>query len=220
MSGVRHSIRLAVLAAFLGSMALVTLTGCGSSETARPGPAATVTETGVQAKYAGTAVSPPRQAPPLVLEDSLGRKVRLRDYRGKVVLLTFLYTNCPDICPLIASNLRVVQAELGSAATDVQIVAVSTDPRGDTPAAVNAFLKAHRMTGRMEYLIGSRKQLAPVWKSWYVDARPVPGPDKRIGHSQIVYGIAPRGEIRATYPGDFKPAQIVHDVPLLAEESG
>ena len=72
------------------------------------------------------------------------------------MLVTFLYTNCPDICPLITSNLRVALNLMGpSVASKVQIIAVSVDPRGDTPKAVAAFLARHEMTGRMQYLIGS-----------------------------------------------------------------
>ena len=85
------------------------------------------------------------------------------------MLVTFLYTNCPDICPLITSNLRVAQNLMGPAvASKVQIIAVSVDPRGDTPKAVAAFLARHEMTGRMQYLIGSASQLAQVWKAWGV----------------------------------------------------
>ena len=88
------------------------------------------------------------------------------------MLVTFLYTNCPDICPLITSNLRVAQNLMGPrTASKVQIIAVSVDPRGDTPKAVAAFLARHEMTGRMQYLIGSAPELARVWKAWGVGSR-------------------------------------------------
>ena len=78
-------------------------------------------------------MSPVTQAPPLALRNYLGQPVNIDSYRGKAVLVTFLYTNCPDICPLITSNLRVAQNLMGPAkASKVQIIAVSVDPRGDT----------------------------------------------------------------------------------------
>ena len=110
-----------------------------------------------------------RPAPPLRLRNYLGQPVNIDSYKGKAVLVTFLYTNCPDVCPLIASNLRVAQNLMGAkTASKAQIIAVSVDPGGDTPKAVAAFLARHGMTGRMQYLIGSAHELASVWKAWGV----------------------------------------------------
>jgi protein SCO1 len=172
------------------------------------------------AKYAGIASAPSKPAPPLALNDSLGHPVNLDQYRGKAVLITFIYTHCPDTCPLIVGNLHTAQSELGPNARKLQIIAVSVDPRGDTPSAVNAFLRAHRMTGRMEYLIGSAAQLLPAWRTWDVLAKgPRTGssPD-RVAHSALIYGISASGRITTLYPSNFRPSQVVHDVPILASE--
>src|SRR5258708_2537934 len=95
-------------------------------------------------------LTPIRNAPPLALRNYLGQPINLSAYRGKAVLVTFIYTHCPDICPLITSQLRVAQNLMGSAtAAKAQIVAVSVDPRGDTSKSIAAFLAHHEMTGRM-----------------------------------------------------------------------
>jgi protein SCO1/2 len=199
------------------------VSGCGGG-----GNAATDRQTGVPegqstssiAKFAGTAAVPPKPAPPISLNDSLGHRVNIRQYRGKAVLVTFIYDHCPDICPLIVGNLHTAQAELGSEATHLQIIAVSVDPKGDTPKTVKAFLNTHRMTGRMEYLIGSRPQLEKVWSDWDIITRASPTkkiPDA-VEHSALIYGISASGRITTLYPANFKPAQIVHDVPILASE--
>jgi protein SCO1 len=157
--------------------------------------------------------------PQFALRDSLGHLVRLAQFRGKAVLLTFIYDHCPDTCPLIVANLHNALVKLGPAASKLQIVAVSVDPRGDTAATVNAFLAAHQMTGRMEYLIGSFKQLAPVWRAYGVAVQA--SPDKRehtVGHSAFLYGITGRGSALALYPPTFEPSWIVHDAPLLAND--
>jgi protein SCO1/2 len=167
--------------------------------------------------YAGSEAAPPKQAPPLVLHDSLGRPVNLARYRGKAVLVTFIYTHCPDVCPLIVSHLKTAQAQLGPKAKGLQIVAVSTDPRGDTPKTVAAFLGEHGMTGRMQYLIGSRRELGHVWKSWNIVAKPDKAGRDLVEHSALVYGIAADGKITTLYPANFEPSQIVHDVPLLEQ---
>ena len=105
--------------------------------------------------FYGTLALPAKPAPPIHLRNYLGQPVTLSQYRGKAVLVTFLYANCPDICPLIASNLRVALNMLGKRASEVQVIAVSVDPRGDTPANVARFVREHEMAGRMQYLIGA-----------------------------------------------------------------
>lgn len=165
--------------------------------------------------YSGITARPAKPAPPLRLRDSLGRPVDLRQYRGKAVLVTFIYTHCPDTCPLIVSHLRTAQAELGPKARGLRIVAVSTDPRGDTPRTVAAFLRKRGMSGRMEYLIGSRRELSLVWKAWGVVAKPAKSGRDLVGHSALVYGIAANGKITTLYPSNFNPSQVAHDIPLL-----
>lgn len=64
--------------------------------------------------------------------------MRLSQIKGKAVLLTFIYDHCPDLCPLIVSDLHTALLRLGPQASKLQIVAVSVDPKGDTPATVRA----------------------------------------------------------------------------------
>lgn len=194
--------------------ACLALSGCGGSN-------ATAGSSGLLAALDVKLPAPSRlQAgtPQFALKDSLGRVVRLSQFRGKAVLLTFIYDHCPDTCPVIVANLHNAQLRLGSAASKLEIIAVSVDPRGDTPASVKAFLAAHEMTSRMEYLIGSFSELAPVWRAYGVEVQA--SPDKRengvVGHSAFLYGITGSGAVRVLYPPSFDPAWIVHDVPLLA----
>lgn len=86
-------------------------------------------------------------------------------------LMTFLYTDCPDVCPLIGEEVARALDQVGEAASGLDVVAISVDPGGDTPAAVTAFLKTHRLTGRMRYMIGTEKELAPLWTAWQVAAQ-------------------------------------------------
>ncbi len=165
--------------------------------------------------FEGAVQSNPAPEPPLVLRDYLGRRVDVSRYLGKAVLVTFLYTHCPDTCPLITAKLRYALAMLGVRADTVQIIAVSTDPRGDTASTVTAFLARHHMTGRMEYLIGSRAALASVWRGWGVSATN-PTADDRVSHGALVYGITASGRLMTAYPPNFDPTAIAHDVPRLA----
>ena len=166
---------------------------------------------------AAAVLSPPAPAPPLALHNYLGQPVNIASYRGKAVLVTFLYTNCPDVCPLITSDLRVALNMMGPAtASKVQIIAVSVDPRGDTPKAVAAFLARHEMTGRMQYLIGSAPELARVWQAWGVGSERDAQQPQFINHTGIVYGITATGKRLTLYASSFQPSEIAHDVPLLA----
>jgi protein SCO1/2 len=184
-------------------------------------PLADGTHSARSTSFLGDELSPPKAAPPLSLRNYLGERVNIAQYRGKKALLvTFLYTHCPEICPLIAANLRVAQNLMGpKTAAKVQIVAVSVDPRGDTPQTVAAFLKVHELTGRMKYLIGSPRELGRVWQTWGVGSeRDAEDPDF-INHSALVYGISASGQLRTVYIGsDFKPSEIAHDAPLLASQ--
>jgi protein SCO1/2 len=167
--------------------------------------------------HAEGAFSPPAPAPALALHNYLGQPVDIASYRGKAVLVTFLYTHCPDVCPLITSNLRVAQNLLGPReATRVQIIAVSVDPRGDTRGAVADFLARHEMVGRMQYLIGSASELARVWQAWGVGSERDASQPQFVNHSGLVYGISASGKRTTVYAANFRPADIAHDVPLLA----
>jgi protein SCO1 len=168
--------------------------------------------------FFGTLAIPAKPAPPIRLRNYLGQPVTLSEYRGKAVLVTFLYTNCPDVCPLIASNLRVALNLLGARASKVQVIAVSVDPRGDTPAAVARFLHAHEMAGRMQYLIGSPGELARTWAAWDVGSEREAGQPQLVAHSALVYGITASGRVRTIYPPSFEPIEIVHDVQRLAAQ--
>lgn len=192
-------------------MACIAIGGCGSSQT--------YSRTTVSLSKLDVKLQAPAQlraaTPQFALRDSLGRIVRLSQFRGKAVLLTFIYDHCPDVCPLIVSNLHTALRKLGSAANRLQIIAVSVDPRGDSPATVRAFLAAHEMTGRMEYLIGGLKQLAPVWRAYGVQVQG--SPEKReVSHSAFLYGITGHGSVLVLYPPTFDPEWIAHDAPLLA----
>src|SRR5271165_1420690 len=199
---------LLTLVVIAGGVALLTIGGSHSSTTAQAH-AANFDADGL--------LSPPAPAPPLALRNYLSQPVNIASYRGKAVLVTFLYTNCPDVCPLITSNLRVAQNLMGSAVSSkAQIIAVSVDPRGDTPKAVAAFLARHEMTGRMQYLIGSASQLARVWKAWGVGSEQDAQQPQFVNHSGLVYGITASGKRVTIYDASFHPSEIAHDVPVLA----
>ena len=205
----RVLLSLVVLVVIAGGVALLTVGGSSSPATS------------AQARHANfdaqALLSPVAPAPPLALRNYLGQPVNIDSYRGKAVLVTFLYTHCPDVCPLITANLRVAQTLMGAAVSSkAQIIAVSVDPRGDTPKAVAAFLARHEMTGRMQYLIGSAPQLARVWKAWGVGSEQDVQQPQFVNHSGLIYGVTASGKRMTIYAANFTPKEVAHDVPLLA----
>jgi protein SCO1/2 len=201
---------LLVLVLIAGGIALAASGGSSGASSSK-------TQAGKAHLDASGLLTPVQQAPPLKLRNYLGQPVDISSYRGKAVLVTFLYTNCPDICPLIASNLRVAQNLMGAkTSAKTQIIAVSVDPKGDTPKAVGAFLARHEMTGRMQYLVGSAHELAKVWQAWGVGSERDANQPQFINHSGLIYGVTGSGKRLSIYAADFKPAEIAHDVPLLA----
>lgn len=167
-------------------------------------------------------------APDFALGDQDGQRVQLAALRGRPVVLTFLYTDCPDICPLTAQKLRKTAELLGPDADRVAWVAVSTDPEHDDAAAARRFVQLHGLAGRLHFLVGSRAELSGVWAAYYIHAAPPP-PDadpatraayarQRGVHTDAIYLIDKRGELRFLLRSDFEPAALAATLRgLLAE---
>ena len=111
---------------------------------------------------------PPREpARDFRLRDQDGRWITIADGRGKVIVLTFLYSTCRDLCPAQASDIIQAIGKLGQSAGGVLVYGVSVDPVGDTPRRARAFLKKYGVYGGpVHFLVGPRRALAPVWRAY------------------------------------------------------
>ena len=159
--------------------------------------------------YRGVVLKPPSAAPSFGLRDQSGQLVGSQSERGHWFVVAFLYTHCPDVCPLIANNLGTAMRKL----PDLRVLAVSVDPKGDTPEAVRTFLRVHRLPARFRYLTGTRAELAPVWKKFHVAA--LPGPAGTITHNTFELLVDPSGAERLFYDSTLRAADLEHDLPLL-----
>ena len=119
--------------------------------------------------FYGTALTNPDAAPDFSLTDQLGQPVSLSDMRGYAVALTFLYTHCPDVCPIVTSQLRDVQIALGDDAASVRFLAVSVDPERDTPDAAREYLERWGLSDGWHFAVGDRDALSAVWANYYVE---------------------------------------------------
>lgn len=198
-------------------LAAAPLAGCGGT-----GGAATVGTTAGGSRFAVAEALPPglagRAAPRIRLADARGGTFDTSALvrAGTPYLVTFLYARCPDVCPLIGAELRDTLAHLGPDARRVAVVAVSVDPRGDTPQTVRAWLAHEREPAQFHYLIGSQSQLAPVWRAWYASPQ-IPG-DPQSAHTAIVWLVDARGQLTAKVSAGqpFDSAGLARDVRALA----
>jgi protein SCO1/2 len=195
--------------------AALAASACGGSAD-QPGRATTYggqTVAGGSGRFAGGELNPPQPTPNFTLTDQSGQKVSMADQRGKLVLLTFLYTNCPDVCPLITQNLNQALQMLGPKRDDVRVLAVSVDPEGDTPEAVSKYAKAHHLLPEFHYLIGTRDELTNVWKNYDVAA--VASDPELVDHTAYTMLVDSSGEGRVIYDSSVKAKDVVHDVDEL-----
>jgi protein SCO1 len=181
----------------------VTVAGSGAANGRAPSP-----------PFVGPTLEHPSTPPAFVLTDQHGRTVRLAALRGKVVLLTFLYTNCPDLCPLTASNLNTTLRRLGPRRSDVEVLAVSVDPVGDTPQAVRSFVRAHRLLPQFHYLTGRQPTLERVWREYKVTAVRN-GKDAKVDHTLYTLLVDRGGTARVLFDAQAGANAITHDVRLL-----
>jgi cytochrome oxidase Cu insertion factor (SCO1/SenC/PrrC family) len=113
------------------------------------------------------------------------------------------------------SNLRKVreQTDLGK---QMRVIAVSVDPEGDTVPVVRTFLERRRVGGFVDYVVGDRAELEPVWKDWQVATQVPKDNPELIEHSALIYGVTASGKLATAYPVGFEPEAIVRDLDLLA----
>ena len=151
------------------------------------------------------------RAPDFRLSDQDGHTVSMRALRGKPVAVTFLYTHCRDSCPAQAQTLRGALDQLGH---DVPALAVAVDPPRDTPDSARAFLAKQHALGRIDFVLGTREQLRPLWKGFAIRPQAV-----TAEHQARFTLVDKRGFQRIGYPGSqATPENLAHDLRLLERE--
>jgi protein SCO1 len=148
------------------------------------------------------------RAPDFTLRNQDGRPISMREFRGKPVIVTFLYTTCQDTCPLMAQTIRGALDQLGH---DVPAIAVAVDPPRDTPERARAFLVEQRALGRLDFVLGTRAELRPLWKGFAIRPQSL-----TQEHQARITLVDRRGYQRVGYPGSqATPERLAHDVRLL-----
>ncbi|HEV2753476.1 MAG TPA: SCO family protein [Solirubrobacteraceae bacterium] len=153
------------------------------------------------------------------LTDARGGTLDTRSLRGRPYVVTFLYTDCPDTCPLLASQLKAALEQLGPQGKDVTVVAVSADPAGDTRGQVRQWLQERKLPPNFRYAIGTKQELLPVWDAYY--AAPQPRDEEQSAHSASIWLVDADNRLRTKFSAGFgvPPSDIAHDLRILLEES-
>lgn len=159
----------------------------------------------------GAVINPPLQAADIRLQDYNNQNFNLASERGKVVLIYFGYTNCPDECPLTMAHAKTALDQLGNEASNVRVIMVTTDPKRDTPQVLKSWLT--KFSPDFIGLSGTQDALAKVWKDYGVTVE-----DSGETHSFFLYVIDPSGNWRETFLPDSQPADIAADIRLLLSE--
>lgn len=162
-------------------------------------------------------------APDFRLTAHTGEPVTLSGLRGRVVALSFLYTSCPDTCPVTLNKFSRVLEILGDEADKAAFVAVSVDPERDSVERLRMFLDAQGLADRVLFLTGSQADLEQVWSAYHVAvSRPV---EKEgvvtpyvINHTDATYLIDPAGRMRSLMRSDFAPQDLASSMRTLMAE--
>ncbi|MGE8549122.1 SCO family protein [Alcaligenes sp. WGS1538] len=152
----------------------------------------------------------------LEMVDTEGRTRHLKDYKGKVLVVFFGFTHCPDVCPTALAQLATAQELLGDDAARMQAIMITVDPERDTPALLRAYLNAFNPD--FVGLTGSADQLARTarsFKAFYARSGAPGSGQYSMDHSSSFYVIDQQGEARSLLRGDASPEEIAHDVRLL-----
>ena len=129
-----------------------------------------------------TTLPTPETFQDFTLSDQNGNPFTFSSLRGKPVVVSFLFTNCDDVCSYLSVKLKDAQDRLGSEKDKVELVVISTDPEGDTQEAIAAYTTAMGMEGRWHYLRGSREQMEAVWKIFGVAVAKITKEEAQMSH--------------------------------------
>jgi len=171
-------------------------------------------------RYNGTVLEPPRPVPDVPLTAHTGRPVSLHDLRGRVLLIYFGYTSCPDACPATMIELAAAVEELRpEQRAEVQVILMSVDPKRDTPARLGDYVTHFSpsflgMTGSEEEL----KAVAAPFGVYFEQGERLGSDGYLVDHTASVFAVDKEGRLRLIYSFATPSEEIVADLRYLVRE--
>jgi protein SCO1/2 len=206
-------------AAFAGSLALA---GCGgpASGGASSGGTASAASPGSSAAAANPNLdlgSPlgGKPAPSIQLENQFGQPMSLAQFRGKVVLLGFVDSECTTVCPLTTLAMLEAKQMLGAAGDHVQLLGIDANPNAIAVSDVLGYSRAHAMVNRWDFLTGTLPQLKAAWKAFGIYAQVDQG---LVDHTPALYVIDAHGRMQRVYLTTMAYSSIGQSAQVIAEE--
>jgi protein SCO1 len=169
----------------------------------------------------GGVIEPPKPMPDFTLQSASG-PVSLSDFRGKLVVVFFGFTNCTDVCPLTLAAFRQAFTELGDQAMDVQVLFISVDHRRDTPEVVHGYTSNFHPD--FIGLAGSKQQIDQVTRDfgvYYELGEPLEGDDDHahgaynVEHTTTVQVLDRQGNLVLTWSYGMPPDKLASDLKVL-----
>lgn len=175
---------------------------------------------GKPASFRGTTYAEPYQpAPEFGLTDAKGNGIHLKDMHGKVVLLFFGYTYCPDICPTTLAELKLTMKDLGKKSEQVQVIFISVDPQRDTSESMQSYVE--RFDPAFIGLGGTEEELAPIWNEYGIFREIEEGTSENnyiVNHTGRIILIDQDGNLRLSYGLQVDPEDISQDIQILLRQ--
>jgi cytochrome oxidase Cu insertion factor (SCO1/SenC/PrrC family) len=207
--------RAAVLAG--GLAGLLALAGCGGPSAGSPraaGPQQRAAAANPNLDPGSSLGGVP--APGFRLVNQFGQAMSLSQFRGKVVILAFVDSQCTTVCPLTTVSMVAARDLLGAAGDRVQLLGIDANPDATSEADVMAYSRAHGMVNQWDFLTGSRSQLSAVWKSFHIDVQITKG---LVDHTPALFVIDPRGREQKVYLTSMAYASVGQEAQVLAQEA-
>jgi cytochrome oxidase Cu insertion factor (SCO1/SenC/PrrC family) len=155
------------------------------------------------------------KAPDFTLTNQFGQQISLSAFRGKVVVLAFSDSECTTICPLTTQSMLAAKQLLGAAGNKVQLLGVDANPDATAVSDVKAYSADHGLLNQWDFLTGTDKQLAAVWKAYDIYVAIEKG---QIDHTPAVYIIDAAGREQKLYLTTMAYASITQAAEIMAQE--
>jgi len=144
------------------------------------------------------------------------------DYSGQISVISFIYTHCPDVCPVITANMKNIQSQLDDT-TNVRFIEISFDPERDTPSVMADYKKLYQLNDQFSMLTGNPTEVDSLLSHLNIVAQKVQVDSVRqdstqymMKHSNTIYLMDQQGRIRAEYPANLVPPEhVVEDLQTL-----